>query len=126
MTDYFYDLLPTAIEIDMPLREFWEEDPNLFWAYRFSFYNKSKTKRDYDNQLAWLQGAYIYQAVSIALNNGFSDNKMDYPEEPFDLYKQKEEENVIDKQKQQQKILEERLKARAKKIEGMLGGKKDE
>ena len=59
----------------MSVREFWEEEPNLFWAYRFSFYNKKKQEQEISNFQAWLQGAYIYEAVSVALNNGFSKTK---------------------------------------------------
>lgn len=107
----------------MPLNEFWNEEPNLFWAYRFYFYQRLKRQNEYDNEKAWLQGAYICEAVSVALNNAFSKKHLDYPKEPYDLYHDKTKEEA----KAKQIKMEEIIKARAKKIEGLLGGnKKDE
>ena len=123
MTEYFYDLLPIAVEIGMPLKEFWEEDPNLFWAYRFSYYKKKLHERELENQKAWLQGAYIFEAVSVALNNAFSKSKLNYREEPYDLYNS-ESKSQQEKRISQQKLTEERLKARAMKIAGLLEGGK--
>ena len=107
----------------MPLKEFWEDEPNLFWAYRFSYYKKQLHNRDMENQKAWLQGAYIFEAVSVAINNAFSKSKLSYSEKPYDLYNSEsksEKEERISKQK----LTEERLKARAMKIMGLLEGGK--
>lgn len=107
----------------MPLNEFWNEEPNLFWAYRFCFYQKKVQERDEINFKAWLHGAYVYEAVSVALNNSFSKSKLEYSSEPRGYEKPEDDKN----KKEKQIKLEEMLKARAKKIEGLLGGnKKDE
>ena len=58
-----------AITYGMSVKEFWEDDPNLFWAYRFSYYNKMTDKQEIFNYNAWLQGAYIYEAVQGLLTN---------------------------------------------------------
>lgn len=107
----------------MPLNEFWNDEPNLFWVYRFLFFQKEKRKREFENEKAWLQGAYIYEAVSVALNNAFSKQKIEYRSSPYDIYKDNTEEEEKSKAKRNQ--LEEQLKARAKKIEGLLGGKEN-
>ena len=79
-----------AITYGMSVKEFWEEDPNLFWAYRFSYIDRIKFENEDKNQTAWLQGAYIYEAVSIALNNAFSKQKLTYSKLPYGF---KTEEN---------------------------------
>ena len=67
----------------MSMKEFWNDDPDLFWAYRFSYYQKEKRKQEELNYKAWLQGAYIYEAVSVALANTFGSHKLDYSKEPY-------------------------------------------
>ncbi len=67
----------------MSNKEFWEEDPNLFWAYRFSYFNKKKQESDAYDYIAWLNGVYVYNAVSVAINNAFSKTKIDYPKKPY-------------------------------------------
>ena len=52
-----------AITYGMSVKEFWEDDPNLFWAYRFYYYNKMTNQQEIFNYNAWLQGAYIYEAI---------------------------------------------------------------
>lgn len=75
----------------MSSKEFWEDDPDLFWAYRFSFYNNEKRKADEVDFKAWLNGAYFYEAVSVALNNAFSKTKVEYPKKPYGMKATKEE-----------------------------------
>lgn len=74
----------------MSMKEFWEENPDLFWAYRFSYYNRIKNQNKIDNYNAWLIGAYVYDGVSIALANSFGKGQYKYPSVP---YGEKEEEN---------------------------------
>jgi hypothetical protein len=63
----------------MSSTEFWEEDPQLYWAYR-TFYLKQKEmeieEKKYD---AWLKGSMDYMAVSISINNAFGKQKINYP-----------------------------------------------
>jgi len=103
----------------MSVKEFWEEDPDLFWAYRFSFINKHKKQQELSNIQAWLQGAYFYEAVAVALSNAFSKKKIEYRSKPFEF--NNENKNT---EKPKQNTLDEQLKARAKKIQDMLGGEK--
>ena len=35
-----------AITYGMSVKEFWEDDPDLFWAYRFSYFEKIKTEQE--------------------------------------------------------------------------------
>ena len=104
----------------MSAKEFWEDDPDLFWAYRFSYINKKKQEQEEANVNCWLQGAYFYEAISVALSNAFSKQQTQYRDQPFDL----SGTSKVKKQNPKQNSLEIQLKERAKKIEEMLGGNK--
>lgn len=72
-----------ALTYGMSVKEFWEDDPDLFWAYRFSYYTKQKEEQEKFNSNAWLQGAYFYEALSVALCNAFSKSKVEYSKQPY-------------------------------------------
>ena len=55
-----------AITYGMSVKEFWEDNPDLFWAYRFSYYERLRINQEIFNNNAWLQGAYVQDAVSVA------------------------------------------------------------
>lgn len=70
----------------MTAKEFWEDDPMLFWSYRISYVQKKMTEQKIQNQMMWVQGAYIFDAVTKAIANSFSKNsRYSYLEKPFDL-----------------------------------------
>lgn len=87
-----------AITYGMSVKEFWEDNPDLFWAYRFSYYNKTKEQQEIFNGNAWLQGAYFYEAISVALNNAFNKEKINYPDKPYNLNKKGDKEEQKEKQ----------------------------
>lgn len=97
-------MLPSAIEYGMPIKDFWENDPELFWAYRFSYINKLRRESEEKNNIAWLQGMYFYEGISIALANSFGKANYKYPTEPYGTEKKKtkkpkmteQEKNVIE------------------------------
>lgn len=76
----------------MTYGQYWYGDPQMVRA----FYEARKLKRDMENQTAWLNGFYVYQAVSVALANTFRDPKKNeqpemYPAKPIDFDKPEEE-----------------------------------
>lgn len=79
-----------AITYGMSVKEFWEDNPDLFWAYRFSYYERLKMEQEIFNNNAWLQGAYFNEAISVALCNAFSNSKVEYSKQPYGLNKNKE------------------------------------
>lgn len=89
--DYFIEyLFPDAIIYGMSYDEFWYEDPELFFSYRFSFLKKLEIEQQKANYQAWLYGLYNYQAHSISLANAFGNNKtqkIDYPDKPLEFNK---------------------------------------
>lgn len=94
----------------------------MFWAYRFSYIRKLQNQAEIENTNAWIQGAYFYEAISVALSNAFSKQKISYRDKPFEFNLKNENSNP--KQQKQIKInpLEEKLKARARQVEKLLGG----
>lgn len=101
----------------MSVDEFWRGDPDLFWAYRFSYLERVKRENQIFNNRAWLQGAYYFEAISVALSRAFGDKTSEYSNQPYNLY------NNSKKETPKQNSLEEQIKARAKQIEKLLGGK---
>lgn len=88
----------------MSADEYWYGPPSLVLAYA----EAHKLKMRYDNQLAWLQGAYFHHAVMVALSNGFSkkgSKKEKYPSEPFDLGMETEVEKEIKAQQDREKLI---------------------
>lgn len=72
-----------AITYGMSVKEFWEDDPDLFWAYRFSYFERVRAEQEMFNNNAWLQGAYFHEAVSVSLWNAFSKSKVKYSNHPY-------------------------------------------
>lgn len=83
-----------ALTYGMSVKEFWEGDPDLFWAYRFSYYTKQKEEQEIINYKSWLQGLYFFEAISVSLNNAFSKNKLNYSKQPYGTKVEEEKENL--------------------------------
>jgi hypothetical protein len=80
----------------MSSKEFWEEDPQLYWAYRTFYLKKQEEDFKRDNEYMWLQGMYIYEGFSIALHNVFSNQKKHYTDKPYNLGGKEEMQKNID------------------------------
>ena len=71
----------------MSFAEYWEGDPKLARYYRKAY----RIKQDEINNNAWLQGMYVYDAVSTALHNalrGMAKTKppvKDYAKQPYEF-----------------------------------------
>lgn len=107
-----------AITYGMSVKEFWEDNPDLFWAYRFSYFNKMKQDQEALNFQLWLQGAYFHEAVSVALANSFGKGKkITYSQKPYNLTKEDEEQEYKEKQKK----LETQIKNRISQMQKIKG-----
>ena len=113
-------MLPSAIEYGMSVKEFWEDDPELFWAYRFSYINKLKRETEQNNYNAWLQGLYFFEGVSIAIANSFGKANLKYPEMPYGMEDKKETEKP--KITEQEKLTIE-LKGRVAQVQALWKNK---
>ena len=69
----------------MSYEQYWEESPFLAVVYRQAY----RLKRETENEQAWLQGLYIYDAFAVVLANAFGrrgSRKLNYLEQPIDIF----------------------------------------
>lgn len=79
----------------MSSTDFWEEDPQLYWAYRTFYLKKKEMEAEEMKYNAWLLGNMQNMAVSISLGNAFGKGeKQTFPdyEKLFGNIQDKEDE----------------------------------
>ena len=87
----YNDAFPIYLSIGMTSHEYWDEDAMLTKQYREAY----KLMQSRKNKDAWLQGRYVYEAMSSALSALFAKNRSDiypYPSEPFPITKEEAED----------------------------------
>ena len=93
-SEIFEECFPFYLAIGMSYAEYWEGDSSLTRYFRKAY----KIKQEQDNNNAWLQGLYFYDAISTALHNamrGMGKSKppaKDYAKQPYELFKKKKTE----------------------------------
>lgn len=102
----FCEYFPFYLSIGMTYAEYWEGDCSLTQYYRKAF----EIKQERENQNFWLQGLYIYDAVSTVVGNVWCRKKGEeassYPKVPYAVSKEaKERKREIEEK-------EEKMKAR--------------
>lgn len=83
-TEIFEESFPFYLAIGMSSAEYWEGDCSLTRYYRKAY----KIKQEEINNNAWLQGLYVYDAISTALHNalrGKSQRAREYAKQPFNF-----------------------------------------
>lgn len=69
----------------MTEKEFWEDDPQLYWSYQIFYIKKIEQENERENDNAWLKGLYTLLAHQQALQ-GFSKTQQEiYPDKPIDF-----------------------------------------
>lgn len=69
----------------MSYEQFWDGTPHLAVVYRKAY----KIRREIDNEKAWLQGLYVYDAFAVCMANVFAkrgSRKPNYMERPIDIF----------------------------------------
>ena len=69
----------------MSYEQYWEGSPFLAVVYRKTY----RLKRQIENEQAWLQGLYFYDAFAVCLENAFGKKgrkKQQYVDRPFDIF----------------------------------------
>ena len=82
--EIFEESFPFYLAIGMSFAEYWTGDPSLVRYYRKAY----EIKQEQINNNAWLQGLYIYDAVSTAMHNALRDKKTstrDYAKKPYEF-----------------------------------------
>ncbi len=89
----------------MSYEQFWEQSPYLVQTYLKAF----RLKRELENEMAWIQGLYIYDAIAVCFQNvlkkkGQKSEK--YLEKPIDIFpltkrekKRREQQEIANTQK---------------------------
>lgn len=88
-TEIFEENFPFYLAIGMSSAEYWEGDCSLTRYYRKAY----KIKQEEINNNAWLQGLYVYDAISTALHNalrGKSSKAREYANQPYNFENNKE------------------------------------
>lgn len=70
------EAFPQYLAIGVTPEQFWEGHTEYFKAYRKAW----RLKSEHENQLAWLNGAYICEAIASCLGG-----KNRYPQKPHEL-----------------------------------------
>ena len=84
--------------------EFWQLNVRTLRPYLLA----ENIKREERNYFAWLQGAYIYDAVGCIIGNAFSkkgSKKKEYVKEPIRITPLTEEEKRIKAERERRKII---------------------
>ena len=71
----------------MSSTDFWEGDPQLYWAYRTFYLKQKEIEAETMRYNAWLQGNVQSIAVSVSLKNAFGKGEaINFPkyDESFD------------------------------------------
>lgn len=66
----------------MTYDEYWHGDPFRAVAYR----KLHRLKAEQENEALWLSGLYVHNAVCVALNNAFSNQKQKYINKPLQMF----------------------------------------
>ena len=104
-SEIFDECCPFYLAIGMTYKEYWEGDASLARYYRRAY----RIKQEEANNNAWLQGLYIYDAISTALHNalrGMGKSKppaKDYAKQPYNIFKREKTEA----EKQKEVVLEQ-------------------
>jgi hypothetical protein len=88
----------------MTEEQFWKGDPYLAVVYR----DVATRKRVETNEFLWLEGRYVYEAIFSVIHNAFSKKGAKpiwYPEEPYRITPETEEEKQARAEAERQKAI---------------------
>lgn len=94
------------MSIGMTYDEFWNQDVAMVRAYRKSH----ELKRRQQNEVLWMQGLYVRDALSATVGNMFAEKgstPIEYPNEPYPITA----EQISEKKEAERRRMEERMKA---------------
>ena len=89
------------IAYGMTYEQYWYGDPWMVRAYAQSYL----IRRKIENENAWIQGAYIANAVTISIANTFGKKRVDYLKKPLDLFEKTEAEQKNEIRAERKKLI---------------------
>lgn len=101
-TEVFYDVFPRYLAMGMTYDQFWNDDPMLAKYYR----EAEEIRKEIRNQELWLQGLYVYEAISdlSPILHAFAKKGTKphpYPDSPVPITKKEIERVKEEKEKQE-------------------------
>ena len=100
-TEVFEELFPTYLLYGMSTEEYWHGDPWLVRAYAQAYLLRRKV----ENEQAWIQGAYIANAVTVAIANTFGKKRLDYLKKPLEIFPKTEAEKKAEIREEKRKLI---------------------
>ncbi len=94
------------MSIGMTYDEFWNQDVTMVRAFRKSY----ELKRRQQNEMLWMQGLYVRDALLSTVGNMFAkkgSTPIEYPDEPYPVTAAQ----VAEKEAAERRKMEERMKA---------------
>ena len=93
MAEAFDKTFPQYLAMGMTAQQYWEQDCTLVIPYREAY----RIKQENENNYAWLQGMYVYEAILDAspILHAFAKSgtrARPYPERPYDFRPKKKDE----------------------------------
>lgn len=90
----------------MSAEEYWHGES---WLARY-YYQADRIRQERENTQAWLNGAYVHQALVASLGNMFKKpggQMFEYPSEPIRLFHDFETEQETEERKEKEALLAE-------------------
>ena len=119
--EIFDECFAFYLAIGMSSAEYWTGDPSLVRYYRQAY----QIRQEEQNNNAWLQGLYVYDAVSTAIHNamrGMGKSRTpakEYAKAPYDISKKEKTEaqklKIIEKEQEKAAAWMENLVQRNKR-----------
>lgn len=87
----------------MTYEQYWDGSPYIAITFRKAY----KLRRQIENEQAWLQGFYVYDALRVCLGNAFSkkgSKQQKYMDKPIDIFPPTEAEKKRREQEEYAKM----------------------
>ena len=113
LTEVFTRALPNYLAFGMSYEQFWDGDVSAHRAFR----EAHKIRLRERNQMAWLQGMYIYEAIADlapALKAFAKGRARPYAKEPYPLFEEDRERSEEEKQRERYERMRDKVAAFAK------------
>ena len=122
--EVFQEAFPMYLSLGMSYDEFYNKDCTLTLAYL----KAHELKQKYNNNNMWLQGMYIYDALTRVspIFNPYAKSgttPIPYPEEPYPLNKEEQEAAEEKREKAQSDKIKAYLEQRMDVINQRFGGR---
>lgn len=104
MSEIFKTLCPYYMMYGMSYDEYWYGDPWRMVDYKAAYELRNRR----ENQMMWIQGIYVVNALSVVIGNAFSKRgtpQKKYFEKPLEIFPKTEAEEKAEMEKKRREII---------------------